>query len=53
MEVWIEDLKSDLILVYRNPAEEGFKTTLTVHRGDSISLLAFPEVTFKVDDLLG
>ena len=52
-EVWIEDLKNDLILVYRNPAEKAFKTSLVLHRGDSISPLAFPKVTFKVSDLLG
>lgn len=53
LEVWIEDLKSDLLLVYRDPAEKIFKTAITLHRGDSISPLAFPEVTFKVEDLLG
>ena len=52
-EVWIEDLKNELLLVYRNPAEKGFGTSLVLHRGDSISPLAFPKVTFKVDDLLG
>ena len=53
VEVWIEDLKNDLLLVYRDPAEKAFKTYLVLHRGDSISPLAFPKVTFKVDDLLG
>jgi len=53
LEVWIEDLKSGLLLVYRDPAENIFKTAITLHRGDSISPLAFPEVTFKVEDLLG
>jgi Uma2 family endonuclease len=52
-EVWIEDLKNDLFLVFRNPADEAFKTSSVLHRGDSISPLAFPKVTFKVNDLLG
>lgn len=52
-EVWIEDLKNDLLLVHRDPAENAFKTSLVLHRSDSISPFVFPKVTFKVDDLLG
>jgi len=52
-EVWIEDLKGDSLLVYHDPAEKTFKTSLTLHRGDSVSPLAFPAVKFKVEDLLG
>lgn len=51
-EVWIEDLKSGLLLVYRDPLEKTYRTSLTVHRGDSISPLAFPATTFRLDDLL-
>src|SRR4029450_2764969 len=46
-EVWIEDLQGDVLLVYRYPAKGAFKTSLVLHRGDSISPLAFPQVTFK------
>ena len=53
VEYWIEDLKHDLLLVHRDPAGETYTTCLTFRRGESISPLAFPEVTFKVDDLLG
>ena len=52
-EVWIEDLQGDLILVYRDPGPKTYSTYLVFRRGDSISLLAFPEIVFKVDDLLG
>jgi Uma2 family endonuclease len=52
-EVWIEDLQANLILVYRNPAGKHYSTSLTLRRGEQISLAAFPEITFKVDDLLG
>jgi Uma2 family endonuclease len=52
-EVWIEDLQNDLILVYRDPSDGAYKTTLTFHRGDSISPVAFPDKTLAVDDLLG
>ena len=52
-EVWIEDLKHDLILVFRDRADTGYKKSLTFRRGDSLSAAAFPEITFKVEDLLG
>ena len=53
LEVWIEDLTNDLLLVYREPAGDRFKTGLTFRRDDSVSPLAFPESIFKVEDLLG
>ena len=52
-EFWIEDLKHDLLLVYREPAGNDYKTCLTLHRGDSISPLPFPDIVFKVEELLG
>jgi len=52
-ELWIENLQNDVILVYRNPGPEAYSTCLTFQRGESISLQAFPEVDFKVDELLG
>jgi len=52
-EVWIEDLKHDLILVYRDPEGNQYQTQFTVRRGDSVSPLAFPNSTFLVDDLIG
>ena len=53
VEYWIEDLKHDLLLVHRDPAGDAYTTCLTLRSGESISPLAFPEVTFKVEDLLG
>jgi Uma2 family endonuclease len=52
-EFWIEDLKAGVIFVYRNPGPKTYSTSLVVRRGDSISIAAFPEIVFKVDDLLG
>lgn len=52
-EFWIEDLKHDLLHVYRNSGGGRYKTCLTFRRGDSISPLAFPDVVLKVADLLG
>ena len=52
-EVWIEDLKKEQLLVYRNPAEKGYTVSLALQRGESISPLAFPDVTFTIEELLG
>src|SRR5437763_14059441 len=52
-ELWIENLKEDVLLVCRNPAKKTYTTQLTLRRGDSILPLAFPDVAFKVEDLLG
>jgi Uma2 family endonuclease len=52
-EVWIEDLKRDVILVFRDPKGDQYQTQLTFRHGDTISPLAFPKSTFRVDDLIG
>jgi len=52
-EVWIENLQDDVILVYRKPGPETYSSSLTLGRGESIWLAAFPEILFKVDELLG
>ena len=52
-ELWIENLQEGLILVYRDPGPETFATSLTFKRGESISIAAFPEIVFKVEELLG
>jgi Uma2 family endonuclease len=51
-EVWIENLKDDVLHVYRDPARRTYKTNLTLHRGETVSPLAFSDVVLKVDDLL-
>jgi len=52
-EVWIENLRADELLVYRNPTGKAYSESLVLHRGDSVSPVAFPDVTFEVDALLG
>ena len=52
-EFWIEDLKHSLLLVYREPSGETYNAAFTLGRGDLISPLAFPDATFKVEDLIG
>jgi Uma2 family endonuclease len=52
-EYWIEDLKNDCLHVYRDPAGNEYKTHLIKQRGDSISPLGFPDILFRVEELLG
>ena len=52
-EVWIADVNENVLLVYREPVGDRYKTGLTFHRSDSVSPLAFPDSVFKVEELLG
>jgi Uma2 family endonuclease len=53
VELWIEDLKRETIFVYREPGPKTYSISLAFHRGDSISIAAFPDVRFQVRDLIG
>jgi hypothetical protein len=44
---------NSLFLVFRDPEGGSYKTSLTLHRGESVSVAAFPKISFKVEDLLG
>jgi Uma2 family endonuclease len=52
-ELWIENLKDDVILVHRDPSPEGYRLVAEHRRGQEISIAAFPEIGFRVDELLG
>ena len=52
-EVWIADLQENLLLVFRDPADKDYKFKLSLSRDQSVSLLAFPDVTFQVAELIG
>ena len=51
-ELWIENLQDDSLLVYRDPVDNAYTTSLVLHRGESVSIIALPDVTFTVDQLL-
>ena len=51
-EVWIEHLDEEQLLVYRDPAGKAYTTSLTLRRGDSVFVAAFPDVVFKVEEVL-
>jgi Uma2 family endonuclease len=51
-EYWIANIPDRCIEVYRDPVK-GKYTSKTVHaRGDSISILKFPDVTVAVSDVI-
>jgi Uma2 family endonuclease len=52
-ELWIENLQDELLLVCRDPSPSGYRTQITLRRGDAVAPLAFPDVIFKVDEFLG
>jgi Uma2 family endonuclease len=52
-EVWIEDLTTDTLLVFRNRRGERYATQLDLKTGDSVSPLAFRDIEVAVADLLG
>jgi Uma2 family endonuclease len=51
-EVWIEDLTTDTLLVFRDAAGNSYGTVLSLKPGDSISPLAFPQLVLSVSSLL-
>ena len=52
-EVWLVDLKAQVIEVYTRPALRGYRAQTTVGRGRVLSPLAFPRVRFRVNEILG
>ena len=52
-EVWLVDINSACIEVYRYPTSKGYQETFKVYRGQNLSILAFPDVSITVDEILG
>ena len=53
VELWIEDLRHDQLLVFRDPEGDKYKTHLTFGRGGALHVLAFPDTSLEVEQLLG
>ena len=45
------NLQNETIEEYREPSEDGYQFKRTLRKGDSLNLVAFPEVEIKIDDL--
>ncbi len=52
-EAWLVDLPADRIHVYRDPVGGQYATGRSVSRGDGLTALHFPNVTFRADEILG
>jgi Uma2 family endonuclease len=52
-EVWIEDLNTDTLLIFRDRHPKGYKTSQVLQPSDSVSPLAFPDLILPVSALLG
>jgi len=52
-EFWVLDLPGSALLVFRGPARGDYKTFLRFQHGDTVSILAYPEIEIAVSDLLG
>jgi Uma2 family endonuclease len=52
-ELWVLDLAGDRLIVHRDPTPDGYASVQTAARGETITALAFPDITFTVDDILG
>ncbi len=52
-ELWVLDLRHDRLVVFRDPTPRGYTNSRILGRGESITLLAFPEIALTVDEILG
>ncbi|WP_376791159.1 Uma2 family endonuclease [Thermoflexus sp.] len=52
-ETWVVDLERGEVVVGRDPSPEGYRTVRTARRGETLTPLAFPDLTLPVDEILG
>ena len=52
-EVWLVDLESDVIDVYRGPTAQGYQEMSELRRGDVLSIQALSGLELAVDEVLG
>lgn len=52
-EVWLIDINNACIEVYLQPTSEGYQEFCKYYRGQNLSILAFPDVSIAVDEILG
>ena len=51
-DYWIVNLTAGQLLVYREPTPTGYGSVQTLGKGDTVTPLAFPDLTIQVSDLL-
>jgi Uma2 family endonuclease len=52
-EYWLIDIPRQQVEVYRSPGPDGYREKQELHKGDSVSPLALPELTIQVGQILG
>jgi Uma2 family endonuclease len=52
-DYWVVDLQGHRVVIHREPTADGYASVRSVARGETISPLAFPDVTFTADEILG
>jgi Uma2 family endonuclease len=52
-ELWVIDLPGNRVIVHREPTPTGYANVTSITRGETISALEFPDVTFTADEILG
>ena len=52
-EVWLVDINGQFVEVYREPTSDTYQTVRKLEKGTRLSVLAFPDVTIIVDEVLG
>lgn len=52
LEAWLVDLDRGVVEVHRRPSPERYLEMRRVGRGQSLSVEAFPDLTFSVDEIL-
>lgn len=53
VDYWIINLLARQIEVYREPQPDGYRMTIRYTPGESLLCLAFPDIAFNVDDIIG
>lgn len=52
-ELWVVDLHNDRMHVHREPTGDGYASVEVAERGMTVNPLAFPDVEFTADEILG
>jgi Uma2 family endonuclease len=52
-EMWVVDLNGERVIVFRDPEKGEYARRETMKRGAEFAPAAFPDVTLRVDDVLG
>ena len=51
-EYWVVDLEHRRVERYRDPAPEGYRTMTTHERSETLTLVAFPDITLSLADFV-